>query len=325
MKKTKSSENISYQFLVEEEERVRTDCFLKSRLPSLSRSFIQELIQKGKVFVNDGVGKQAYLLKKGDRVRIDVPSSPQSALVLPEPIPLDILWEDSYLLVVNKPAGMSVHPVSFKQRGTLVNALLYHCSHLSKVGGILRQGIVHRLDKDTSGAMVVAKDDCTHLALAAQFRKRVTKKRYLALARGKPSEDKGIIETKIGRSPAGGKKMSTGGKFSREAVTHYQVLKQWENWCLLELRPLTGRTHQIRLHLHSINCFLVGDKLYGGKKWQDFPGKVERAMLHAKSLGFFHPREKKWMEFEASLPLDMKQAIEVVSRRSSLVSREEKS
>ena len=313
-------DNSVYQFLVKEEKRVRTDIFLKSQLPFFSRSFIQELIRKGKVLVNGRVGKQAYLLRKGDRVRIEVLSFPQLTLV-PEPIPLDILWEDSYLLVVNKSSGMSVHPVSFKQRGTLVNALLYHSPHLSKVGGILRQGVVHRLDKNTSGVMVVAKDDYTHLALAAQFRKRVVKKIYLALARGEPAQDKGIIEMRIGRNPAGGKKMSREGKFSREAITHYQVLKQWEKWCLLELRPLTGRTHQIRLHLHSINCLLVGDKLYGGKKWQDFPCKIERGMLHAKSLGFFHPREKKWMEFEALLPLDMKEAIEVVSRRSSLVAR----
>jgi len=302
-------DNSVYQFLMKEEKRVRTDFFLKSQLPSLSRSFIQQLIQKGKVLVNGRAGRQAYLLKKGDRVRIEVPSSPQLTLV-PEPIPLDILWEDSYLLVINKPSGMSVHPISFKQRGTMVNALLYNCSHLSKVGGILRQGIVHRLDKNTSGVMVVAKDDYTHLALAAQFRKRVTKKTYLALARGKPAQGKGIIEMRIGRSPAGGKKMSREGKFSRESITRYQVLKQWGKWCLLQMQPLTGRTHQIRLHLHSINCLLVGDKLYGGKRWQDFPCKVERGMLHAKSLGFFHPGEKKWMEFEAPLPLDMKKAID---------------
>ena len=161
----------SYQFLVEEKEKIRTDIFLKKQLPHLSRSFIQKLIKKGKVLVNGEIKEQDYLLEKGDRVRIDIPSSPQP-VITGEPISLDILWEDSYLLVVNKPAGMLTHPVSFKQKNTLVNALLYHCSHLSQVGSVLRQGIVHRLDKDTSGVMVVAKDNYIHLALMAQFRKR---------------------------------------------------------------------------------------------------------------------------------------------------------
>jgi len=300
--------NSSHQFLVEKKERIRTDLFLKKQLPHLSRSLIQELIQKGNILVNEQVKEQDYLLKKGDRVKIDIPFSPQPTIIA-EPISLDILWEDSHLLVVNKPAGMLTHPVSFEQKGTLVNALLYYCSHLSQVGGILRQGIVHRLDRDTSGVIVIAKDNYIHLALAAQFRKRVTKKTYLALARGKPVQDKGIIEVRIGRSPATGKKMSREGRLSREAITRYWVLKRWEKWCLLRLHPLTGRTHQIRLHLQSINCFLVGDSLYGGKKWRDFPCQIERSMLHAFTLGFFHPRKEKWMEFEAPLPLDMREAI----------------
>jgi len=308
--------NSSHHFLAKEEERIRTDIFLKKQLPHLSRSFIQKLIQKGKVLINEEVKKQDYLLKKGDKVRIDIPPSPQ-AVVTAEPIFLDILWEDSYLLVVNKPAGMLTHPVSFEQRNTLVNALLYHCSHLSQVGGVLRQGIVHRLDKDTSGVMVIAKDDYVHLALMAQFRKRVIKKTYLALARGKPVQNKGIIEVRIGKSPANGKKMSREGKLSREAITHYWVLKRWGKWCLLKLHPLTGRTHQIRLHLQSINCFLVGDSLYGGKKWRDFPCRIERSMLHAFTLGFFHPRREKWMEFKAPLPSDMRRAINCLANGKS--------
>ncbi|MFQ5836148.1 MAG: RluA family pseudouridine synthase [bacterium] len=298
----------SEQFLVQDEKRIRLDLFLKEQMPCFSRSFIQSLIGKGKVFVNKEVSKQAYLVGKGDRIEVNIPSSKQ-LIPTPEPIPLDILWEDSSLLVVNKSAGMLVHPVSSGQGGTLVNALLAHCDRLSKVGGILRQGIVHRLDKDTSGVMVVAKDDPTHLALAAQFRKRIVRKTYLALVRGKPSPSEGTIEAKIGRSPKAGKKMTIKGRYSREAVTTYRMLRQWKNWSLLEIHPLTGRTHQIRLHLRFINCFLVGDDLYGAGKGKDFLYKLKRAMLHAKSLGFFHPRKENWVEFEAPLPQDMNDAI----------------
>lgn len=296
------------QFLVQEEKRIRLDLFLKKQMPCFSRSFIQSLIRKGKVFVNKEASKQAYLVEKGDRIEVNIPSSGQP-IPVPEPIPLSILWEDSSLLMINKPAGMLVHPVSPGQGGTLVNALLAHGNHLSKVGGILRQGIVHRLDKDTSGVMVVAKDDPTHLALAAQFRKRIVRKTYLALVRGRPSQNEGTIEAKIGRSPKAGKKMTIEGRYSQEAVTTYRLLRQWENWSLLEIHPLTGRTHQIRLHLHFINCFLLGDVLYASRKGKDFPHKLKRAMLHAKSLGFFHPRKEQWMEFEAPLPQDMNDAI----------------
>jgi 23S rRNA pseudouridine1911/1915/1917 synthase len=296
------------QFLVQDKKKVRLDLFLKEQMPCFSRSFIQSLIRKEEVFVNKEVAKPAYLVDEGDRIEVNIPSSGQP-IPIPESIPLDILWEDNSLLVINKPAGMLVHPVSSGQGGTLVNALLAHCDHLSKVGGILRQGIVHRLDKDTSGVMVVAKDDPTHLALAAQFRKRIVRKTYLALVRGKPSRNEGIIEAKIGRSPKAGKKMTLEGRYSHQAITTYRMLRQWENWSLLEIHPLTGRTHQIRLHLHFINCFLLGDDLYGTRKGKDFPCKLKRAMLHAKSLGFFHPRKEKWMEFETPLPQDMNDAI----------------
>ena len=296
------------KFLVQDEKKIRLDLFLKEQMPGFSRSFIQNLIRKGKVFVDKEVARPAYPVGKGDRIEINVPPLAQP-IPTPEPLSLDILWEDDSLLVLNKPAGMLVHPGSSGQRGTLVNALLAHCDHLSKLGGGLRPGIVHRLDKNTSGVMVVAKDDPTHLALAAQFRKRIVRKTYLALVRGKPSPSEGTIEANIGRSPKVGKKMTIEGRHSREAVTTYRTLKQWKNWSLLELHPLTGRTHQIRLHLRFINCFLVGDDLYATRRGKDFPYKLRRAMLHAKSLGFFHPRKEKWMEFEAPLPQDMRDAI----------------
>lgn len=293
---------------MQDEKKVRLDLFLKEKMPRFSRSFIQSLISKGKVLVNKETTRPAYLVGKGDLIEVNIPP-PAQPIPTPEPISLEILWEDRYLLVVNKPAGMLVHPVSFRQGGTLVNALLAHCDHLSKVGGVLRPGIVHRLDKNTSGVMVIAKDDPTHLALTAQFRKRIVRKTYLALVRGKPSQNEGIIEANIGRSPKAGKKMTIGGRYSREAVTTYRILRQWKNWSLLELHPLTGRTHQIRLHLRFINCFLVGDSLYATRREKDFPYKLTRTMLHAKSLGFFHPRKEEWMEFEAPLPEDMNEAI----------------
>lgn len=299
---------------MQDEKKIRLDLFLKEQMPGFSRSFIQSLIRKGKVFLNSEVAKPAHLVGKGDRIEVNIPWLDQLTPA-PERIPLEILWEDSNLLVVNKPSGMLVHPVFSGQEGTLVNALLAHCDHLSKVGGSLRQGIVHRLDKDTSGAMVVAKDDSTHLALAAQFRKRMVRKTYLALVRGKPSQKEGTIEAKIGRSPKSGKKMTVEGRYSRQAVTTYRMLKQWENWSLLELHPLTGRTHQIRLHLRFINCFLLGDGLYASRKGKDFPYKLNRAMLHANHLGFFHPRKEEWMEFEAPLPEDMNDAIRRLENR----------
>ena len=302
--------NSYYSFSVKGKEGARIDLFLKKQLPHLSRSFIQELIQEDRVLVDEQTKEQDYLLKKGEEVKINVPHpAPPRLNISAEPIVLDVLWEDRSLLVVNKPAGMLSHPATFYQKGTLVNALLHHCPRLSGVAGVLRQGIVHRLDKGTSGVMVVAKDDYTHLALAAQFRKRVTRKIYLALAKGNPVRDKGIVEARIGRSSSNGKKMSIGGRSCREAVTHYQVVRQSGGWCLLRLHPLTGRTHQIRLHLQSINCFLVGDSLYGGKKWEDFPIRAERPMLHALTLGFFHPKKGKWMELEAPLPPDIGKAI----------------
>ena len=300
--------NQDYYFKVREGKKERVDSFLKHSLSSFSRNFIQQLIESKKVTVNTRVVKRSYSLKKGDKVRVSIPSPP--LLTVPaEPIPLDIIWEDDDLLVVNKPSGMVVHPTSYRQKGTLVNALLYHTHSLSKLSGPLRRGIVHRLDKDTSGALVVAKNDLTHIALTAQFKKREVKKVYLALVRGKPSHKEGLINLRIGRSPKSGIKMVREGKLAREALTRYKTLKEWGKWSLIQLHPLTGRTHQIRVHLQSINCFLLGDRLYGGKKRREFPLPLQRAMLHSKSLGFFHPKSGEWMEFEAPLPNDMKAII----------------
>ncbi|RLE15486.1 RluA family pseudouridine synthase [Candidatus Aerophobetes bacterium] len=292
----------------------RLDVFLKEHFSHLSRSSLQKLIHEGKVTVNKKVEKPSHLLKTGDKIDIIITPLKETVLV-PEPLPLDILFEDDYLLVLNKPAGMTTHPVYPGQKGTLVNALLYHTKNLSQMGGLLRPGIVHRLDKDTSGAIVVAKCDFVHLALSLQFKKREVKKKYLALVKGKPSDAEGIINVKIGRSPKGRGRMVPDGKLAREAITYYKTLKSWGDWSLLEVHPLTGRTHQIRIHLKTLNCFLIGDRLYGGKPGRDSPVPVNRAMLHANLLGFFHPAKKEWMEFEAPMPQDMKNVINYLERK----------
>ena len=306
----KSAEH--HRILVEKGGR-RLDVFLKEHFSNFSRSFIKKLIGQGRITVNSKVEKPSYLLKRGDSIEVVVPCEEELSVVA-EPIELNIIFEDEHLIVVNKPSGMTVHPVYLGQKGTLVNALLYYTKNLSQLGGPLRPGIVHRLDKDTSGIMVVAKTDVSHLALAMQFRKREVEKRYLALVRGKPSKPQGIIDVKIGRKKKGGIKRVIEGECAREAVTSYKVLKNWKKWSLLEVHPLTGRTHQIRIHLKMLNCFLIGDRLYGGKLARDFPVKVERAMLHSRILGFFHPIKKEWMRFEAPLPQDMKEIIDYLER-----------
>jgi len=303
-------ENLSerHHHIKVEEDGKRLDIFLKEIFSQFSRNFIQKLIHQGKVTVNKVVEKPSHVLKKGDEIDIVIPVEERKA-PLPQPLPLDILFEDNYLLVINKPAGMTTHPISPEQSGTLVNALLHHTKKLSQIGGSLRPGIVHRLDKDTSGVIVVAKTDPVHLALSLQFKKREVKKKYLAIVKGKPSSE-GIIDIKIGRSPKRRTRMRQDSKLGREAVTHYKTLKSWGPWSLLEVYPLTGRTHQIRVHLRGINCFLIGDNLYGGKVGKEFPLPVNRCMLHAKFIGFFHPVRREWMEFEAPIPPDIQRIID---------------
>lgn len=291
----------------------RLDVFLKKNLSEYSRSFLQKLIRQGKVTVNGEFQKPSYVVEVGHRVGVSIPPA-QEPGVIAQCIKLDILFEDDYLLVVNKNGGMITHPNWEGQKDTLVNALLHHTTKLSRVGGSLRPGIVHRLDKDTSGAIIVAKTDPVHIALSMQFKKREVKKKYIGLTKGKPPYTQGVINAKIGRNPVHRTKMTQDGKFAREAITCYRVLKSWNSWTLLELRPLTGRTHQIRVHLKGINCFLVGDNLYGGKVEPEFPFSVSRCMLHAQFIGFFHPVKKKWMEAEAPIPSDMQEIINYLEK-----------
>lgn len=296
-----------------QEEGSRLDVFLKQVLSQFSRSFLQGLIHQGKVTVNETIKRPSYLLKKGDEVDVTVPSVENRA-PSSQPLPVNILFEDEHLIVLNKPGGMATHPVFPEQKGTLVNALLNYTKRLSTVGGPLRPGIVHRLDKDTSGVMVVAKTDSVHLALSIQFRKREVKKSYIALVKGNPSPAQGIIDVKIGRNPKRRTKMVQDEERGREAVSYYRTLRSWGSWSLLEIQPLTGRTHQIRVHLKNLNCFLIGDRLYGGKAGRNFPLQVSRCMLHAKFIGFFHPATRRWVEFEAPIPPDMEQVIDYLRR-----------
>ena len=293
---------------------VRLDRFLDDCLPELTRSQIKRLIDEGSVTL-DGISSKAGIkLRGGEKVCVVLPE-PVAASAQAEDIPLQVLYEDSALIVVNKPAHFVVHPAPGHYNGTLVNALLYHCKDLSGVGGELRPGIVHRLDKDTSGVMVATKDDRTHQHLAKQFKAHTIQRRYRALVHGNVPGPKGTVDQPIGRHPVQRKKMSTAARISRHAVTHWQVVRRYEEdrLTLVDLLLETGRTHQIRVHLAGINCPIVGDPLYGGanrgKAMNDMAlrqmlSRLDRQFLHAWQLGFDHP-DGTAMLFQAALPSEL--------------------
>lgn len=281
-----------------EDSGKRLDRYLTEQLPELSRSRIQELIGAGQVQVNHQTVKANYKLKKDDAVTVVIPA-PEPLEVLPEAIPLDILYEDGDLLVVNKPQGMVVHPAAGNYSGTLVNALLYHCRDLSGINGILRPGIVHRIDKDTSGVLVVAKNDAAHRHLAKQIKEHSVTRTYLALVHGTIKEQSGKIEAPIGRDPRERKRMAVVDKNGKEAVTSYTVLERFVDYTYLQLRLKTGRTHQIRVHMAYLGHPVVGDPKYGPQK-PHFG--LEGQALHASTLGFVHPRTGAYLEFTAPLP-----------------------
>lgn len=293
---------------------VRLDRFLDDCLPELTRSQIKRLIDEGSVTL-DGISSKAGIkLRGGEQICIILPE-PVAASAQAENIPLQVLYEDSALIVVNKPAHFVVHPAPGHYNGTLVNALLYHCKDLSGVGGELRPGIVHRLDKDTSGVMVATKDDRTHQHLAKQFKAHTIQRRYRALVHGNVPGSKGTVDQPIGRHPVQRKKMSTAARISRHAVTHWQVVRRYEEdrLTLVDLLLETGRTHQIRVHLAGINCPVVGDPLYAGanraKAMNDVAlrqmvSRLDRQFLHAWQLGFDHP-DGTAMLFQAALPSEL--------------------
>nr|CBX31164.1 Uncharacterized RNA pseudouridine synthase ylyB [uncultured Desulfobacterium sp.] len=295
---------------------IRLDIVVSSYIPLCSRSIAASLINKGKITVCNQIKKQGYKVKFGDKITGTIPD-PEPVSFLPEPIELNILYEDSDIIVINKPPGIVAHPAPGHYSGTLVNALLFHCPDLTGIGGEIRPGIVHRLDKDTSGALVVAKNDISHTNLCLQFKERRIRKKYLALVWGNPEHDSGSITLPIGRHPSNRKKMSVLTRKPKTAETLWKVIERYKSVSLWEIDLKTGRTHQIRVHCAAIKHPVIGDQVYGNrpklsvdlKNTQDFYKQIKRQMLHAWKIGFMHPVTNKTMEFEAPLPDDMKELI----------------
>lgn len=286
------------------EAKLRLDQFLAKRLPEFSRSRLQRLIRTGFVRLNDAITRPRQVVRGGDRIELSEPPL-EKIETLPEQIPLEVLFEDDDLIVINKPAGLVVHPGAGHREHTLVNALLNHCTTLSGIGGKERPGIVHRLDKETSGCLVAAKNDSAHRDLSRQFAERTVEKTYLALVAGKLRRVTGVIDEKIGRHPVYRQRMTATASRGRAAKTEYRVVRSSERASLVECRLHSGRTHQIRVHLHHLGHPVLGDKVYASRFAKDFP----RQMLHAWKLGFRHPRTQEWKSFEAPLPDDINDAL----------------
>ena len=280
-------------------EGQRIDKFLAEEFPEMSRSYIQKLIKEEQVSVNGKVVKANYKLSEADEVVLNQPELKEPD-ILAENIPLDILYEDSDLLIVNKPKGMVVHPSAGHYSGTLVNALMYHCKDdLSGINGVMRPGIVHRIDMDTTGSLLVCKNDFTHNDIAEQLKVHSIRRVYHAIVHGVLKDDEGTIDAPIGRHPIDRKKMSINHKNGKEAVTHYKVIKRFRDYTYIQCQLETGRTHQIRVHMSSIKHPLVGDSVYGPAKC---PFKLQGQTLHAKIIGIIHPRSKEYLEVDAPLP-----------------------
>lgn len=281
------------------EAGVRIDRFLSDKREDISRSYLQKLLKEQKVLVNGSSVKANYKVLPEDEIHVMVPDLEEPD-ILPEEIPLDILYEDGDVLVVNKPKDMVVHPSAGHTTGTLVNAVMAHChENLSGINGVMRPGIVHRIDKDTTGALLICKNDNAHRNLAEQLKEHSIKRRYRAVVQGNLKEDEGTIEGPIGRHPVDRKKMAINYKHGKDAVTHYRVLERFGNSTYVECRLETGRTHQIRVHMASIGHPLLGDEVYGSGK---NPYHLQGQALHAMVLGFVHPSTGEYMEFTAPLP-----------------------
>lgn len=292
---------IDTQILTVEEDYAsqRIDKYLSEKMENISRSAAQKLIDDGNVKVNFIIVTKNYKVKAGDRVIVTVPE-PKTLEAKPEDIPLDIRYEDSDLLVVNKPKGMVVHPAAGNFDGTLVNALLYHCKgSLSGIGGVVRPGIVHRIDKDTSGLLIVAKNDMAHVSLAEQIKAHSFTRQYQSVVYGKFKTSEGTVDAPIGRHHIDRKKMTVTTKNSKNAVTHYKVIEEFKDFSHLSLKLETGRTHQIRVHMSYIGHPVAGDGVYGPKKVIEYLGGQ---CLHAGLIGFKHPRTREYIEIESELP-----------------------
>ena len=317
------NETIVYH-IKKEHQGTRLDRFLISTTQEMSRTYLQRLIRDGDVTVNDKVAKQpSYLLRDGDRVCLTLPPPQPLDTIEPEHIPLDILHEDSHLLVLNKPAGVLVHPANGINDGTLVNALLAHCrTDLSGIGGVERPGIVHRLDKDTSGILVVAKTDIAHRKLSAQFEQHSITRQYVAVVCGTPTEATGTIDARIARSRRDRRRMTTVKTHGRHAVTHYEVLERYPQFALVQLTLETGRLHQIRVHLQHIGHPVTGDAVYGGERralndantaaLKQTLAQLKRQALHARLLGFEHPATNENLTFSAPMPNDIQRVVDAL-------------
>lgn len=311
----------------------RLDAFLAERFARHSRVQLRRAISAGGVTVDGKHLKAAYRLRLGECVAILVPEVPRQA-PKPEAIPLDILYEDDWLIVVNKPPGMVVHPARGHWRGTLASALAHHCDQLSTVGGPARPGIVHRLDRDTSGVIVVAKTDQAHLALSSQFERRTTRKEYLAIIMGRPDRDRDLVNQPIGVHPYQREKMAirAGHATTREAETFYEVQQRFRGFALILAQPKTGRTHQIRLHLAHIGCPVLCDRLYGGRAQitlgeiisgrEDDRVLLDRQALHAQRIRLRHPHTQQEVEFAAPLPADMGEVLRALEQHRAVARRE---
>lgn len=290
----------SFEFIVEEDRKgTRLDVVLSLVIEETSRSHLQKLIEIGRVEVNGEPGtSKKYKVKAGDTIRVTIPE-PVHLNVIPEDIPIDIVYEDDDVMVVNKPKGMVVHPAAGNYTGTMVNAILYHCKTLSSINGVIRPGIVHRIDKDTSGLLMIAKNDAAHRSLAEQLAAHSITRAYRAIVYHNIKEEDGTVTAPIGRDPKNRLKMAVTQVNSKDAVTHYKVLERFGAFTYLECILETGRTHQIRVHMAYINHPLLGDAVYGPRK---MAMGVESQMLHAKILGFHHPKTGEYMEFNSPLP-----------------------
>jgi 23S rRNA pseudouridine1911/1915/1917 synthase len=301
---------------------MRLDTYLSQMVHELTRSQIKKLLQEHLILLNHLPSKAAARLRNGDVVTGSIPP-PRKLDVIPQDIPLDILHEDPWIIVINKPPGLVVHPGAGIDSDTLVNALLFHCRDLSQINGVIRPGIVHRLDKKTSGVMVAAKNAMAMHHLSLQFKKRQVRKRYIALVHGELRESQGVIEASLGRHPKERKRISIHTRKGRSAITQWRVIKRFKGLSLLEVIPKTGRTHQIRAHFSSLGHPIVGDPEYCRGKWiqritdsqvRERISDLRRQALHSERLGFMHPRSGEFMEFIAPLPDDMAQIIRFLSQ-----------
>ena len=301
---------------------VRLDTYLSLKAVELTRSQIKKLVQEHLILLNHLPSKPAVRLRKGDLITGRIPP-PRRLDVIPQNIPLDILHEDPWIIVINKPAGMVVHPGAGVDSGTLVNALLFHCRDLSQINGVIRPGIVHRLDKNTSGVMAAAKNAMAMHHLSLQFKNRQVRKRYIALVHGELKESQGVIDASLGRHPKERKRISIHTRKARSAITQWRIIKRLHGFSVLEVMPKTGRTHQIRAHFSSRGHPIVGDPEYCRGKWierlrdpqvRERIRTLGRQALHSEGLGFIHPRSGEFMEFNAPLPEDMEQIIRFLSQ-----------